>query len=115
MKRVLIFIEMVFIYDGSSYSAPSMADMEADAGGQPAREGDGDSDGEEDDRLFVWMANEEMDAEDDGDGDVEAVEQPVDTEASESFELEAPAERSGHIAVVYGNVMYVWGGYKVGS
>uniref|UniRef100_A0A3B4WKU8 Kelch domain containing 2 n=1 Tax=Seriola lalandi dorsalis TaxID=1841481 RepID=A0A3B4WKU8_SERLL len=36
----------------------------------------------------------------------------LDTEASESFELDTPAERSGHIAVVDRNVMYVWGGYK---
>uniref|UniRef100_A0A3P8V2M9 Kelch domain containing 2 n=1 Tax=Cynoglossus semilaevis TaxID=244447 RepID=A0A3P8V2M9_CYNSE len=39
-------------------------------------------------------------------------EQPIDTESSESFELDMPAERSGHIAVVDRNVMYVWGGYK---
>ncbi|CAG10413.1 unnamed protein product, partial [Tetraodon nigroviridis] len=39
-------------------------------------------------------------------------EQPLDTEASESFELDAPAERSGHIAVIDRNTMFVWGGYK---
>uniref|UniRef100_A0A674A7V3 Kelch domain containing 2 n=1 Tax=Salmo trutta TaxID=8032 RepID=A0A674A7V3_SALTR len=35
----------------------------------------------------------------------------LDTEA-EPFELEQPAERSGHIAAVDGHYMYVWGGYK---
>uniref|UniRef100_A0A674PJ81 Kelch domain containing 2 n=1 Tax=Takifugu rubripes TaxID=31033 RepID=A0A674PJ81_TAKRU len=39
-------------------------------------------------------------------------EQPLDTESSESFELDTPAERSGHVAVIDRNTMYVWGGYK---
>uniref|UniRef100_A0A8C9Z5P2 Kelch domain containing 2 n=1 Tax=Sander lucioperca TaxID=283035 RepID=A0A8C9Z5P2_SANLU len=54
------------------------------------------------------MVNDDMDEEDE---EVED-EQPLDTEASESFELDTPAERSGHIAVVDRNSMYVWGGYK---
>uniref|UniRef100_A0A3Q4I869 Kelch domain containing 2 n=1 Tax=Neolamprologus brichardi TaxID=32507 RepID=A0A3Q4I869_NEOBR len=31
---------------------------------------------------------------------------------AEAVEQDAPAERSGHIAVVDRNIMYVWGGYK---
>uniref|UniRef100_A0A8C7Y614 Kelch domain containing 2 n=1 Tax=Oryzias sinensis TaxID=183150 RepID=A0A8C7Y614_9TELE len=42
----------------------------------------------------------------------EVEEEQLETEGSETFELDAPAERSGHVAVVDGNVMYVWGGYK---
>uniref|UniRef100_A0A1A8NJ80 Kelch domain containing 2 n=1 Tax=Nothobranchius rachovii TaxID=451742 RepID=A0A1A8NJ80_9TELE len=30
----------------------------------------------------------------------------------EALEMDTPAERSGHIAVVDRNIMYVWGGYK---
>ncbi|MEQ2197007.1 hypothetical protein XENOCAPTIV_020796 [Xenoophorus captivus] len=73
------------------------ADMEEDAGDLPAREGDNDSDREEDEGLFFWMVNEDME-EDDEDDEVED-EQPVDTEASESFELDTPAERSGQHAI----------------
>uniref|UniRef100_A0A673CAL2 Kelch domain containing 2 n=1 Tax=Sphaeramia orbicularis TaxID=375764 RepID=A0A673CAL2_9TELE len=50
--------------------------------------------------------------EDNNDSDREEDDGPLDTEASESYELDSPAERSGHIAVVDGNTMYVWGGYK---
>lgn len=91
-----------------------MAEMEEDVGDLPAREDDNDSDRDEDDRLFAWMVNDDMD-EDEEEDEVEEVEdeQPLDTEASESFELDTPAERSGHIAVVDRNIMYVWGGYKV--
>uniref|UniRef100_A0A3Q2PCK8 Kelch domain containing 2 n=1 Tax=Fundulus heteroclitus TaxID=8078 RepID=A0A3Q2PCK8_FUNHE len=89
------------------------ADMDEDAAEVPAGEGDNDSDREEDDRFFVWIGNEDMD-EDDEDDEVED-EHPADTEAPESFELDTPAERSGHIAVVDRNIMYVWGGYKNGQ
>uniref|UniRef100_A0A674N681 Kelch domain containing 2 n=1 Tax=Takifugu rubripes TaxID=31033 RepID=A0A674N681_TAKRU len=51
-----------------------------------------DQDGEEMDRLPP--------EEDDNDSD------------DESFELDTPAERSGHVAVIDRNTMYVWGGYK---
>lgn len=97
--------------------------MEEDIGDVPAEEDDNDSDRDEGGRLFAWMVNDDMDEdeeeeeeeEDDDDDDEEEVEdeQLLDTEASESFELDAPAERSGHIAVVDRNIMYVWGGYKV--
>lgn len=79
---------------------------------------DNDSDREEDERLFAWIVNDDME-EDEEEDEVEELEeledeQPLlDAEASESFELDTPAERSGHIAVVDRNVMYVWGGYKV--
>lgn len=77
----------------------------------PAADDDNDSDDgdrDEDDDMD--------DMEDDDEDEVEVEdEQPLDTEASESFELDVPAERSGHIAVVDNNLMYVWGGYKVNT
>lgn len=84
------------------------AGMEEDAGNLPARDGD---DGE--DEAF-WGGRRLFRVVDRRDED----EQPVDEEdeeAPESFELDSPAERSGHIAVVDRNIMYVWGGYKVGA
>lgn len=73
----------------------------------PPEEVDNDSD-DDVDRLFELMHEGEEDEEE----EVED-EQPLDTEASESFELDTPAERSGHIAVIDRNIMFVWGGYKV--
>lgn len=97
--------------------AERIADMEEDVGEVPAGEDDNDSDGDEDDRLFAWMENDDMDEDEEEELEEEEVEeeQPLETEASESYELDTPAERSGHIAVVDRNVMYVWGGYKVSS
>lgn len=80
-----------------------MAEMEEDIGDLPAGEGDNESDRDEDDDMDEEDDEEEVDDE-----------QLLDTEASESFELDTPAERSGHIAVVDRNIMFVWGGYKVG-
>lgn len=74
----------------------------------PPEEVDNDSD-DDVDRLFDLMHEGEEDEEE----EVED-EQPLNTEASESFELDTPAERSGHIAVIDRNIMFVWGGYKVG-
>ncbi|XP_028293413.1 kelch domain-containing protein 2 [Gouania willdenowi] len=93
-----------------------MEGMGEEMGELPPEEEDHDSDREEDEPLFVWMVNDIMDDDDDEDeeeedDDVED-EQPLNTEASESYELDSPAERSGHIAVVDRNFMYVWGGYK---
>lgn len=85
--------------------------MEEDIGDPPAGENDNDSDRDEDDRLFAWMVNDDMD-EDEEDEEVDDDEQILVSVASD-FELDAPAERSGHIAVVDRNTMYVWGGYKV--
>lgn len=93
--------------------AGRVADMEEDMGDLPAGEDDNDSDREEDDRLLAWI-NDMAEEEEEEEEEVED-EQPLDTEASESFELDTPAERSGHIAVVDRNIMYVWGGYKVRS
>lgn len=83
-----------------------------------AAERDNDSDREEDDErvVFAWMDHGlEEDAEEEEE-ELEEVEveddQPLETEASESFELDTPAERSGHVAVVDRSTMYVWGGYK---
>lgn len=73
----------------------------------PPEEADDDSD-EDVDRLFELMNEGEEDEEEDAED-----EQPLDTEAPESFELDAPAERSGHVAVIDRNIMFVWGGYKV--
>lgn len=71
-------------------------------------EEDGNDSDDEVDRLFELMHDGEEDEEE------EVVdEQPLDTEASESFELDTPAERSGHVAVIDRNTMYVWGGYNV--
>lgn len=95
--------------------AERVADVEEDMEDVPAEEDDNDSDrddDDDDDRLFAWMVNDDMDEDEEDDDEVEE-EQPVDMDASESFELDTPAERSGHIAVVDRNIMYVWGGYKV--
>ncbi|KAJ0063299.1 hypothetical protein NL108_015778 [Boleophthalmus pectinirostris] len=77
---------------------------------------------EDSDEEMIAMINQEdfppedddPEEEEDEDEEVEEVEgeQPLDTESSESFELDTPAERSGHVAVVDGTAMYVWGGYK---
>lgn len=72
-------------------------------------EDDNDSD-DEVDRLFELMHEGEEDEEEEEEVEDE---QPLDTESSESFELDTPAERSGHVAVIDRNTMYVWGGYKV--
>lgn len=84
---------------------------------QPAVEDNEDSEGEEGGRVFAWVVNDNMEDEDDEEEDEVEVddEQPLDTEASESFELDAPAERSGHVAVVDESIMYVWGGYRVST
>ncbi|XP_029937914.1 kelch domain-containing protein 2 [Myripristis murdjan] len=92
-----------------------MAEMEEDVGDlAPAGEGDDESDRDEEGREFDWVADVDDEDEDEEEEEEEEVEdeQPLDTEASESFELDTPAERSGHIAVVDGNYMYIWGGYK---
>lgn len=75
----------------------------------PPEEDDNDSD-DEVDRLFELMHEGEEDEEEEEEVEDE---QPLDTESSESFELDTPAERSGHVAVIDRNTMYVWGGYKV--
>ena len=83
----------------------------------PAREEeDEDSEGDEE---FDWIVendggDDDDDEEDDGDVDEdEDDDDPLVTEQFENFEVDTPPERSGHIAVVDRNCMYVWGGYKV--
>lgn len=88
------------------------AELEDENAQVPPGEDDNDSE-DEDDGLFAWVINEGMDEDEEDEEEEVEDEQPLDTEASESFELDTPAERSGHIAVVDRNVMYVWGGYKV--
>uniref|UniRef100_A0A674A4U2 Kelch domain containing 2 n=1 Tax=Salmo trutta TaxID=8032 RepID=A0A674A4U2_SALTR len=78
-----------------------MAEIEEDIPDRlPVEEGD------EEEGEFDWVVDE-ADELDEDDEDVVV----LDTEA-EPFELEQPAERSGHIAAVDGHYMYVWGGYK---
>ncbi|XP_014873027.1 kelch domain-containing protein 2 [Poecilia latipinna] len=86
------------------------AGMEEDAGNLPARHG---NDREEDRRRLFGMVDED---EQPGDEDeLLGDEDDEEAEAPESVELDAPAERSGHIAVIDRNIMYVWGGYKNGQ
>ncbi|XP_048830456.1 kelch domain-containing protein 2 [Brienomyrus brachyistius] len=68
---------------------------EVDGGEEEEEEVDGD----EEENVFDWVVDEEL----------------LDHEFSsgnDSFEMDTPAERSGHIAVMDGSNMYVWGGYK---
>lgn len=91
-----------------------MAGIEEDVFDLPAGEDDNDSDRDEDERLFAWMVNDDMDEEEEEQEEEEVEdEELLDFESSELFELDTPAERSGHIAVIDRNIMYVWGGYKV--
>ncbi|KAK9533815.1 hypothetical protein VZT92_008910 [Zoarces viviparus] len=83
--------------------AERLAEMEDDIGDLPARQDGNDLNRDGDERLFPWMANDDMDED----------EQPLlYDEVPESFELDTPAVRSGHIAVIDRNIMYVWGGYN---
>lgn len=96
-----------------------MAEPAEEVAQQPPVEENEDSDGEEGARMFAWVVNDNMGEDDEDDDEEEEVEvedeQPLDTEASESFELDAPAERSGHVAVVDEHIMYLWGGYRVSA
>lgn len=76
----------------------------------PPEEDDNDSDDEVDGLFEVMHEGEEDEEEEEAEDEDE---QPLDTESSEPFELDTPAERSGHVAVIDRNTMYVWGGYKV--
>lgn len=91
-----------------------MAEPAEEVAQQPPVEND-DSDGEEGGRMFAWVVDDNMEEDQDEDEEVEVDVQPLDIEAPEPFELDAPAERSGHIAVVDENIMYVWGGYRVST
>lgn len=83
--------------------------MEDDGGDLlPAGGDDSESDGEDDDGEFEWIVEED----EDDDVVVEYVEHDHQLDIEE-FELYVPPERSGHVAVVDRNFMYVWGGYKV--
>ena len=79
----------------------------------PAREEEDDE--SEGDEEFDWIVENDDDDDDEEDDDVEEEEDDdsLVTEQSENFEVDTPPERSGHIAVVDRNCMYVWGGYKV--
>lgn len=77
-----------------------MEDDLADVMPRRGLEDDEDSERDEDERDWVvWDEEEE-----------EEVVVDSDTHLSK---VDTPPERSGHIAVVDGNFMYVWGGYKV--
>ncbi|CAB1330590.1 unnamed protein product, partial [Coregonus sp. 'balchen'] len=82
-----------------------MAEIEEDiADLLPVEEEDEESERDEEEGEFDWVVDEADELDDE---DVVV----LDTEA-EPFELDQPAERSGHIAAVDGHCMYVWGGYK---
>ncbi|CDQ78316.1 unnamed protein product [Oncorhynchus mykiss] len=81
-----------------------MAEMEEDIPDPLPVEEDEELERDEEEGEFDWVVDEADELDDE---DVVV----LDTEA-ESFELEQPAERSGHIAAVDGHYMYVWGGYK---
>ena len=77
----------------------------------PAREEeDEESEGDEE---FDWIVENDVDDDEEDDDVEEEDDDPLVTEQSENFEVDTPPERSGHIAVVDRNCMYVWGGYKV--
>lgn len=61
------------------------------------------------------LNNLEDEEESDEEGDFEWHEQDWFEDDGSDLEsiLDTPAERSGHIAVVDRNCMYIWGGYKV--
>lgn len=87
-----------------------MADQEADGNLQDIREEldvseEEDEEEEEesdDERDFEWRDQGALDWSEDDGTDFESI-------------SDTPAERSGHIAVVDRNCMYVWGGYKVST
>ncbi|MCI4382881.1 hypothetical protein PGIGA_G00019910 [Pangasianodon gigas] len=79
-----------------------MADQEDDANLQDVPEELDDSEDEEEsdeERDFGWHEQGELDWSEDDGADLQSI-------------SDTPAERSGHIAVVDRNCMYVWGGYK---
>lgn len=88
-----------------------MADMENDGDLEEIpqeNDEEEDSDLEEEEEDFEW------DAQEDG-GDLDWVGEAhvlLDADTSKSCPGDSPAERSGHVAVVDRNCMYVWGGYK---
>uniref|UniRef100_A0A3Q3R4H0 Kelch domain containing 2 n=1 Tax=Monopterus albus TaxID=43700 RepID=A0A3Q3R4H0_MONAL len=57
--------------------------------------------------VFLFIADENAKLAADAD-----LAKEEEEEVEELFELDIPAERSGHIAVVHRNLMYVWGGYR---
>lgn len=59
-----------------------------------------DEEDSDEDRDFDWHEQGEWDWSEDDGANLESV-------------SDTPAERSGHIAAVDRNCMYVWGGYKV--
>lgn len=83
--------------------------------GDLAAAGEGDDESESDSVEDIFDFNDliaDEEEEDDAEDEEEVEDdQPIDTE-SETYELDYPAERSGHVAVADGNHMYVWGGYK---
>lgn len=79
-----------------------MEDDLADVMPRRGPEDDDDSERDEDERDWVVWDEEEEEEE----------EVVVDSD-THLLKVDTPPERSGHIAVVDGNFMYVWGGYKV--
>lgn len=82
-----------------------MADQDGDGNLQDVREELDESEDEEEgdeERNVGWHEQEELDWSEDDGSDLESI-------------SDTPAERSGHIAVVDRNCIYVWGGYKVNT
>lgn len=80
-------------------------DQEGDGNLQNVQEERSDSEDEEerdDERDFRWHEQGELNWSEDDEAELESM-------------SDTPAERSGHIAVVDRNCMYVWGGYKVST
>ncbi|KAL6478117.1 hypothetical protein MHYP_G00139520 [Metynnis hypsauchen] len=85
-----------------------MAEMDDDGDLHDVQDEDDDDSDQEEEGDFEWDAPEDA-----RDFDwVEEQDVVLDADTSKSFHLDTPAERSGHIAVVDRNCMYVWGGYK---
>lgn len=82
-----------------------MADQEDDGNLEDVREELDDTEDEEEsdeERGLGWHEQRELDWSEDDGTDLESM-------------SDAPAERSGHVAAVDRNCMYVWGGYKVST
>ncbi|XP_053701187.1 kelch domain-containing protein 2 [Synchiropus splendidus] len=86
-------------------------EADEDMGDPPAEDEDDGSDRDEEDGDIAWILNDVME-EDEGEAVVVLADNQLVLVPPETVPVEAPAERSGHIAVVDGSLMYVWGGYK---
>ncbi|KAG7269486.1 hypothetical protein CRUP_009999 [Coryphaenoides rupestris] len=92
---------------------PAREEDEEEGGGE--EDDDDDDDDSWGDQEFDWIVENDDIEDEDGDEDDEEEEEGADqfeSVALDTYEIDTPPERSGHIAVVDRNCMYVWGGYK---